>query len=37
MVFVIDQEGVLRYTQVVPEVSTEPDYDAVMSEVAKLV
>jgi thiol peroxidase len=36
VVFVLDKEGVLRYTQVVPEVTTEPDYDAVLAEVAKL-
>lgn len=36
VVFVIDKEGVLRYTQVVPEVTTEPDYDAVLAEARKL-
>ncbi len=36
VVFVIDKEGVLRYTQVVPEITTEPDYDAVLAEVKKL-
>lgn len=37
VVNVIDKEGVLRYTQVVPEITTEPDYDAVLAEVKKLV
>ena len=37
VVFVIDGEGVLRYVQVVPEVGTEPDYDAVLAEVRKFV
>ena len=36
VVFVIDKEGVLRYTQVVPEITTEPDYDTVLAEAKKL-
>ncbi|MBS1941437.1 MAG: thiol peroxidase [Bacteroidetes bacterium] len=36
VVFVVDKEGVLRYTQVVPEVGTEPDYAAVLGAVKKL-
>lgn len=36
VVFVVDKEGALRYTQVVPEITTEPDYDAVLAEVKKL-
>jgi thiol peroxidase len=36
VVFVIDKEGILRYTQVVPEIVTEPDYDAVLAEAGKL-
>lgn len=36
VVFVIDKEGVLRYSQVVPEVTTEPDYEAVLAEARKL-
>lgn len=36
VVFVIDKEGVLRYTQVVPEITTEPDYNSVLAEVKKL-
>lgn len=30
-VFIIDKSGVLRYCQVVPEVASEPDYDAVLA------
>lgn len=36
IVFVIGRDGVLRYIQVVPEVTTEPDYDAVLAEVKGL-
>jgi len=36
-VFVVDKEGVLRYSQVVKEITKEPDYDAVLSAVKKLV
>ncbi|HMN06595.1 MAG TPA: thiol peroxidase [Flavobacteriales bacterium] len=36
VVFVVDKQGVLRYTQVVPEVTTEPDYEAVLAEVKQL-
>lgn len=36
VVFVIDKQGILRYTQVVPEITTEPDYDAVLAEVKKV-
>lgn len=32
-VFVVDKGGVLRYTQLVPEVTAEPDYDAVLAAV----
>jgi thiol peroxidase len=35
VVFIIDRQGVLRYVQVVPEISSEPDYDAVLAEAAK--
>lgn len=34
-VFVIDKSGVIRYIQVVKEISTEPDYQAVMDAVKK--
>lgn len=36
VVFVLDKEGVIRYTQVVPDIVQEPDYDAVLAEVKKL-
>jgi thiol peroxidase len=35
-VFVIDEEGVVRYIQLVSEVSQEPDYDAVLKAVGEL-
>jgi thiol peroxidase len=35
-VFVVDREGVLRYVQLVPELSREPDYAAVLEAVRKL-
>ena len=36
-VFVIDREGIVRYVQLVPEVAEEPDYDAVIAAVKRLV
>lgn len=36
-VFVIDREGILRYRQLVPEVTNEPDYAEVLSCVKQLV
>ena len=36
-VFVVDQEGVIRYEQIVGEIVNEPDYDAALSEAKKLV
>jgi len=36
-VFVLDREGIIRYIQVVKEVADEPDYDAVLEAVDKLV
>ena len=35
-VFVVDKKGVVRYLQVVPEIATEPDYDAVLKAVREL-
>jgi len=35
-VFVVDNKGVVRYVQIVPEVATEPDYDAVLKVVKGL-
>jgi len=36
-IFVIDQKGILRYIQLVKEVAQEPDYNAVLGAVKKLV
>jgi thiol peroxidase len=36
-VFVIDRSGVIQYIQFVPEMSHEPDYDAVLAAAKKLV
>jgi thiol peroxidase len=36
-VFVLDAQGVVRYAQVVKEVAEEPNYDAAISEIEKLV
>jgi len=35
-VFVVDREGIVRYKQLVKEVSQEPDYEAVLTAVASL-
>lgn len=35
-VFVIDRDGVLRYAQLVPEMTDEPDYDAVIAAVQQV-
>jgi len=35
-VFVVDGEGTLRYVQLVPEISQEPDYQAVLKAVQEL-
>ncbi len=35
-VFVVDREGALQYTQLVKEVTEEPDYEAVLSAVSEL-
>jgi thiol peroxidase len=36
-VFVVDREGIIRYVQIVKEVTDEPDYNAVLKAVNKLV
>jgi thiol peroxidase len=36
-VFVLDAQGVVRYAQVVTEVASEPDYDAALAALEKLV
>ncbi len=35
-VFIVDKAGVVRYVQVVPEIASEPDYDAVLKAVKGL-
>ena len=35
-VFIIDGEGIIRYIQFVPEVSNEPNYDEIITEIQKL-
>jgi thiol peroxidase len=35
-VFVVDREGIVRYVQLVDEISKEPDYDGVLTAVTKL-
>ncbi|MFH1371938.1 MAG: thiol peroxidase [Planctomycetota bacterium] len=34
--FVVDKTGVVRYVQIVPEIGTEPNYDAVLKAVKEL-
>jgi len=36
-VFVVDSKGVVQYAQVVKEVASEPDYDAALAALQKLV
>ena len=36
-VFVVDRKGVIQYIQLVPEIAQEPDYDAVLEALNKLV
>jgi thioredoxin-dependent peroxiredoxin len=36
-VFVVDREGIIKYVQMVNEISKEPDYDAIMNAVNNLV
>jgi len=36
-IFVVDREGVIQYVQLVKEVTEEPDYEAVIAAVGKLV
>lgn len=35
-VFVVDKEGVIRFVHIVPELTNEPDYDAVLDAIRKL-
>ena len=36
-VFIVDREGIIRYIQMVNEISEEPDYDAIMNAVNNIV
>lgn len=36
-VFVVDEEGIIRYTELVNEIASEPNYDSVMQAVKELV
>ncbi len=36
-VFVVDKDGVIRYREIVPEVTDEPNYDAALAAVKELV
>ena len=36
VVFVVDQEGILQYMQLVKEIANEPDYEAALSAASKL-
>jgi thiol peroxidase len=36
-VFILDREGIIKYIQVVNELSEEPDYDEIIEEIKKLV
>lgn len=35
-VFIVDTDGVIRYKQIVPEVSEEPDYDGVLAAIDEM-
>ena len=35
-VFVVDKTGVIRYIQIVPELTSEPDYDAALDAAKQL-
>ncbi len=37
MIYVVDRQGTVQYIQLVKEISEEPDYEAVLEAVAKLV
>ena len=36
-IFILDKEGAIRYIQLVKELTSEPDYDAVLKETKKLI
>jgi thiol peroxidase len=35
-VFVVDKKGIVRYEEIVPEITHEPNYDEALVEVKKL-
>jgi len=37
VIFLVDKDGIVRYVQAVPEVASEPDYDAVLAAARQLV
>ncbi|MEY5049608.1 MAG: hypothetical protein RLZZ175_2967 [Bacteroidota bacterium] len=37
VIFIVDKNNKIAYTQVITEITTEPDYDAVLAEIDKLV
>jgi thiol peroxidase len=36
-IFIIDRQGVIRYKQIVPEITSEPDYDDCLNAVRRLI
>jgi len=36
-IFIVDEEGVIRYKQIVPEITSEPDYDDCLNFVKQLI
>ena len=36
-IYLTDKDGIIRYIQTVPEVASEPDYDAVLAAARELV
>ena len=36
-IYLVDKNGVIRYIQTVPEVASEPDYDAVLAAARELI
>ncbi|MCS7187382.1 MAG: thiol peroxidase [Armatimonadetes bacterium] len=36
-VWIVDKDGIIRYKQIVPEVTNEPDYDAAMAALKEIV
>ncbi|MCX7643067.1 MAG: redoxin domain-containing protein, partial [Armatimonadetes bacterium] len=36
-VWIVDKDGIIRYKEIVPEVTNEPDYDAAMAALKEIV